>query len=195
MHTCLENTCYTQKSPGDAGSSLSARGSPSVCLVSAPGGGQMQRWALKAQPSWGKTELSSGGTDLPGCSRPAVHCGPESPPAAGCTGCRLGPQVAQAVLRSRAGLPACLSPAPLLPSPLPKAKVKLWGRLLCVLPPAAWAPGLPKAMRQGGGWRVGVVRPTQETTALLPLTAPLLCETCRAGVSADFFFFLIFIEV
>ena len=182
MHTCLENTCYTQKSPADSGSSLSARGSPSVCLVSAPGGGQTQRWALKAQPSWGKTELSCGGTDLPRCSRPAVHRGPELPPAAGCTERRLEQRVARAVLRC---WPAC-RPFSRSPTPLPAPKGK--GRALGP-PPLCPAPrSLGAGAPEGRGWRVGVVRPTQETAALLPLTAPLLCETRRAGVSADFFF-------
>ena len=188
MHTCLENTCHTQKSQGHQELALCTRSS-SVCLVSMPGGGQTQRGALEAQPSWGKAELSCRGFQT--CRALWTRVAP----VAGCTECRLGQRVARAVLRSRAGLPACLSPHPLLPSPRPKAKVKLWGCLLCVLPPAAWAPGLPQATKGGGGWRGGVVRPTQETPALLRLTAALLCETCRAGVSADFFFFLIFVEV
>lgn len=114
--------CFHALSPGDA---------PSL------GAGRHRVGRSRCSPHGVRRSFPAVETDLPVCSRPDMHYGPESSPAAGCTECRLGRRVSQEVLRGRAGLPACLSPPPLLPSPLPKAKVKLWGPLLCVLPPAA----------------------------------------------------------
>lgn len=115
-------------------SSLSAHAHRLCALFPRLGAARCRGGRSRRSPRGVRRSFPAGG------SRPTVHCGPESPHAAGCTECRLGQRVSRVVLRSRAGLPACLSPHPLLPSPRPKAKVKLWGRLLCVLPPAAWAP-------------------------------------------------------